>query len=182
MLIGYARTSTAEQEAGYDAQLRELHAAGVSPSYIFGEKASSVGERGELRKAIDNCGEGDVLVVTKLDRLARSVRDLLNIVDELSGKKAYLRILNMNFDTGTPTGKLMMTMLGAIAQFEREMMLERQKEGIAKAHSEGKYLGRKRKVSAQQVQELLAGGMTWAAVARELKISLPTVWRRSKEV
>ena len=140
MLIGYARTSTVEQVAGFEAQVRELKATGAKK--IFREQISSAASRAQLEAAIDYCREGDTLVVTKLDRLARSVRDLCRIIDELKAKDAGLRILNMNFDTASPTGKMMLTILGSIAEFEREIMLERQREGIAKAHSEGKYKGR----------------------------------------
>ena len=88
--------------------------------------------------------KGDTLVVTKLDRLARSVPDLVKIMDSLEQKGASLRILAMNLDTDTPTGRLMINLVGSIAQFEREIMLERQREGVAKAKGEGKYNGRVR--------------------------------------
>jgi DNA invertase Pin-like site-specific DNA recombinase len=87
--------------------------------------------------------KGDTLVVTKLDRLARSMRDLLRIVDLIQGKKAALRILGTDIDTGTPTGKLMLNLLGSFAEFERQIMLERQRAGIARAKAEGKFKGRK---------------------------------------
>ena len=137
MIVGCARTSTVEQVAGFEAQVRELQAIGAKK--IFREQISSVASRAQLEGAIDFCREGDTLVVCKLDRLARSVRDLVRIIDTLKAKDVGLRILNMNFDTASPTGKMMLTILGSIAEFEREIMLERQKEGIAKAHSEGKY-------------------------------------------
>lgn len=97
----------------------------------------------QLEAALDFGREGDVLVVTKLDRLARSVSDLMTIIQSLERKAVGLRILNLGMDTQTPTGKLMLTVLGGIAQFEREMMLERQREGVAKAKVAGKYKGRK---------------------------------------
>jgi DNA invertase Pin-like site-specific DNA recombinase len=140
MILGYARTSTAEQVAGLDAQIRELKSAGCER--ILHEHASAVKERPQLQAALDFCREGDMLVVTKLDRLARSTRDLLKIIEETDKKQILLRILNLGADTSTPTGKLLLNMLGAIAQFEREIMLERQLEGIAKAKADGKYKGR----------------------------------------
>ena len=140
MLIGYARTSTVEQEAGLEAQLRDLKANGCEE--IFSEQVSSVQRRDELEKALRFIRKGDTLVVTRLDRLARSVMDLLTIQKRLDEKDAHLSILNMNLDTTTPTGRLMLTLIGSIAQFEREIMLERQREGIAKAKAEGKYRGR----------------------------------------
>src|SRR5690606_41482934 len=117
MLIGYARTSTLDQVAGFEAQRRDLEAAGCQK--IFAEQVSSVGNRVQLKAALDYLREGDILVVTKLDRLARSVRDLMEIVDTIEAKGAGLRILGMNLDTTTPTGRLMLQVLGAVAEFER---------------------------------------------------------------
>lgn len=142
MLIGYARTSTADQEAGLEAQVRDLRAAGVGAAW-HAERASAVGERPILEKILAGLRPGDTLVVTKLDRLARNVAHLGRIVEAIREKGAELRILNLNLDTGTPTGILILNMLGAVAQFEREMMLERQREGIEKAKKDGKYTGRK---------------------------------------
>ena len=141
MLIGYARTSTMEQIAGLEAQRESLRANGCER--LYEERTSSVAVREALRAALDYAREGDTLVVTKLDRLARSVRHLGEIVEELEGKGVALRILDLGLDTSTATGKLMLNVLGSVAQFEREMMLERQKESIAKAKDDGRYKGRK---------------------------------------
>lgn len=141
MLVGYARTSTADQKAGLDAQVAELRGAGVEELFI--EQVSSVERREELEKAIKFIRKGDMLVVTKLDRLARSIPDLVRIIGTLEEKQATLRILAMNLDTNTPTGRLLVNLVGSVAQFEREIMLERQKEGVARAKGEGKYKGRK---------------------------------------
>jgi len=130
MIIGYARTSTLDQIAGFEAQLRELE--GVKCQKIFREQTSSVGVRARLETTLEFMREGDVLVVTKLDRLSRSVSHLMRIIQALERKDAGLRVLNLGMDTSTPTGKLMLTVLGGLAQFEREMMLERQREGVAK--------------------------------------------------
>ena len=143
MLVGYARTSTLEQAAGLAAQRRDLKAAGCEK--IFAEQVSSVAARAKLTTALEFVREGDVLVVTKPDRLARSTRNLLDIVDDLEKRGIALVVLSMGgqrIDTRSPTGKLMLTVLGAIATFERDLMLERQREGIAKAAAEGKYKGR----------------------------------------
>lgn len=110
---------------------------------LFKEQVSSVAERGQLEEAISFARAGDVFVVTKLDRLARNTQHLLDIVQRLDKKSVALKVLNLGLDTSTPTGKLMLTMLGAVGQFEREIMLERQREGVAKAKVEGKYTGRK---------------------------------------
>lgn len=141
MIVGYARTSTTEQEAGLQAQQRDLRAAGVHEK-LFCEQVSSVAHRPQLEAAIEFLREGDTLVVTKLDRLARSTAHLLAIVNLLDKKGVALRILDFggsSVDTKSPSGKLMLTMFAAMAQFEREMMLERQREGIAKAKRDGKY-------------------------------------------
>jgi DNA invertase Pin-like site-specific DNA recombinase len=124
-----------------EAQFKELSAAGCEK--IFREQVSSITLRVQLQSALEFVREGDVFVVTKLDRLARSVADMMAILQALERKRVVVRILNLGMDTQTPTGKLMLTVLGGVAQFEREMMLERQREGIAKAKSAGKYKGRK---------------------------------------
>jgi len=140
-LVGYARTSTTDQKAGLAAQERDLRAAGCDR--IFSEQPSAKdSKRPELQRALDHLREGDTFIVTKLDRLARSVADLVDITAKLSSKGVSLRILAMNLDTSTPTGKLMLNLLGSIAEFERELMLERQREGIAAAKADGKYKGR----------------------------------------
>ena len=139
MLVGYGRTSTAEQAAGLEAQRRDLSAAGCEK--LFVEQVSSVGQREQLEAALDFVREGDTLVCTKLDRLARSTAHLLEIVDRLDRKGVGLRVLDFGgsaVDTQSPTGKLMLTMFGAMAQFEREIMLQRQREGIAQAKAAGK--------------------------------------------
>jgi DNA invertase Pin-like site-specific DNA recombinase len=140
MLIGYARTSTLDQKAGYEAQIASLTQAGCEE--IFAEQVSSVQARAELERALKFVRKGDVLVITKLDRLARSVPDLVRIMQTLDEKQASLRILAMNVDTDTPTGRLLLNLVGCISQFEREILLERQRDGIAKAKGEGKYRGR----------------------------------------
>ena len=120
MLIGYARTSTLEQRASLETQRESLSEVGCQK--VWEEQTSSVAFRESLRAAMDYAREGDTLVVTKLDRLARSVRHLGQIVEELEGKSVGLRILNLGLDTSNATGKLMLNVLGSVAQFEREMM------------------------------------------------------------
>lgn len=181
MLVGYARTSTINQEAGFEAQEVALNEIGCEK--IFKEQTSAIGPRPELCALLDFIREGDTLVVTKLDRLARSVAHLGEIVTKLEEKGADLRILNINIDTATPTGKLMLNLLGSVAQFEREMMLERQREGIAKAKAEGKYKGRaptaRRKTA--DVMRMTAEGKGPAEIARELEIGRASVYRILKD-
>lgn len=177
MLIGYARTSTAEQIAGLEAQERDLRAVGIEK--LFSEQTSAVGPRKALDEAIDFAREGDMLVVCKLDRLARSVAHLLEIVERLTVKKVALRIIGMGIDTSTPTGRLMLQIVGAIGQFEREVMLERQREGIAKAKSEGRYKGRAptARAKADDVRRLAAEGMARQEIADRLGIGVASVYR-----
>jgi DNA invertase Pin-like site-specific DNA recombinase len=177
MIIGYARTSTADQIAGFEAQVKELDAAGCQK--LFREQVSSVAERPQLDAALAFVREDDVFVVTKLDRLARSTKDLMSIIQQLDDKKVAVKILNLGIDTVTATGKLILTVLGAIAQFEREMLLERQKEGIAKAKTDGKYKGRKPidECRRLEVRRLDAEGLTRLAIARQLNIGEASVYR-----
>jgi len=177
-LVGYARTSTADQKAGLEAQLRDLKAVGCTK--VFSEELSSVAaRRPQLEALLDWIREGDTLVVTKLDRLARSVPDLVAIMAALNGKGASLRILTMNLDTDTPTGKLMVNLLASIAEFERELMLERQREGIAKAKAEGKYQGRQptARRKAAEVLRLRAEGMSANDIGDQVGISRASVFR-----
>jgi DNA invertase Pin-like site-specific DNA recombinase len=183
-VVGYARTSTTEQEAGLEAQVRDLKAAGVTK--LFQEQVSSVAAREKLDAALDYLRDGDVFVVTKLDRLARSMRDLIELVEKIEAKGATLRILAMNLDTATPTGRLMLNVLGSVAQWEREMMLERQREGIAKAKAEGKYRGRAKTANTpanlKAVAERLAAGESPIKIARDLGIARSSVYRIKGEL
>ena len=177
MLIGYARTSTLDQVAGFESQQAALNEAGCEK--VFAEQISSIAHRDQLQDALDYIREGDVLVVTKLDRLARSMPDLLNIIAKVERKGASLRILGMSLDTTTATGKLMFNVLGSVAEFERSMMLERQREGIAKAKAEGKYKGRAptAQAKAEDVLRLLGDGIGACQIANQLGISRSSVWR-----
>ncbi len=176
--IGYARTSTIDQKAGMEAQERDLKAAGCTR--VFAEHLSSVdAQRPELARALDSLRDGDSFVVTKPDRLARSTKDLLTILDALEGKHVRVRILSMDLDTTSPTGRLMVTVLGAVAAFERELMLERQREGIAKAKAEGKYKGRKPSAAlkADDAVRMIGEGLTVTEVAKTLGIGRGSVYR-----
>lgn len=177
-IVGYARTSTTDQKAGLEAQLRDLTAAGCAK--LFHEELSAIAtKRPELDRALDYVREGDTMIVTKPDRLARSTADLLSIAKTLDTKGVSLRILSMNVDTSTPTGKLMLTLLGGIAEFERALMLERQREGIAKAKADGKYKGRKAtaRAKADDVIRLKGEGLTGDAIAAQLGIGRASVFR-----
>ncbi|MFK5980373.1 MAG: recombinase family protein [Rhizobiaceae bacterium] len=178
-LIGYARTSTIDQKTGLEAQLRDLKEAGCTK--IFQEEISSrASQRPQLAAALEYMREGDTLVVTKIDRLARSVRDLSDLVDTLKAKGVDIRFLaNPNMNTESANGKLMLSVLGAIAEFERDLMLERQREGIAKAKAEGKYKGRKATAMAKggDVLRLKTEGKTVNEIIEEAGVSRASVFR-----
>ena len=184
MIVGYARTSTAEQIAGLDAQERDLKAAGCER--LFKERVSSVAQRDQLEAALDFVRDGDTLTVTKIDRLARSTQHLLEIVTLLEGKGVGLKILDFKgetINTKSPQSKLILTMFAAFAEFERGLMLERQREGIAKAKAEGAYKGRKptARAKADEIKRLDALGMTRDQIARNLGIGVASVYRVLKD-
>lgn len=149
--VGYARVSSYGQSL--DVQLDKL--AGCER--IFSEKMSarSTDTRDELKNCLGWVRDGDVLVVTKLDRLARSTRDLLNISNVLETKRVSLQVLDQQIDTGTATGKLLFTMLGAIAEFENEIRKDRQVQGVNLARRNGVKFGRKAALDGRQIDELV---------------------------
>lgn len=179
MLVGYARTSTLDQTAGLEAQIRVLRAEECDR--IFEEQVSSVDVRARerLEEALSYVREGDTLVVTKLDRLARSMAHLMEIRQRLDERGTHLKIIDLNLDTTTPTGKLMLNLLGSVAEFEREIMLERQREGIAKAKAAGKYKGRAptARAKADEVLALRAKGVRPSEIARQVGIGRASVYR-----
>lgn len=181
MLVGYARTSTVDQIAGLEAQLRDLKAAGCEK--VFEEQRSSVAQRPALDEAMRFLREGDKLVVTKLDRLGRNVRTVAEIADDLSTRGIGLLILqfgNETLDTTGPTGRLMLNVFSAFSQFEREIMLERQAEGIARARVEGKYKGRKptaRAKAAEVVRLFRDESRTVAEIVRATGVGRGSVYR-----
>jgi DNA invertase Pin-like site-specific DNA recombinase len=177
MKIGYGRTSTWHQEAGLAAQRETLTAAGCEE--IFQEQVSSVELRPQLEAAIRCLRKGDVLVVTKLDRFARSVEHAICLERKIAAKGAALLVLDPGIDTGTAVGRLMFGVLGSVAQFEREIMLERQRDGIARAQADGKYRGRAptARAKAEEIERLLAAGVPKAEIARRLRIGRTSVFR-----
>lgn len=181
MNFGYARTSTEDQIAGLEAQVAALHAAGCKR--IYREHASAVVHREQFDRMLERLEEGDILTITKMDRIARSIGKLLAIVEDLEARGIALVILDFNkgesVNTKSPTGKLMLTMMGAFAEFERGIMLERQRAGIEKARLEGRYVGRQptARKKTPQIIELAAQGLSRPAIAAKLKISERSVYR-----
>lgn len=181
-LVGYGRTSTTDQVAGLEDQIEELKRAGCSR--IFAEHVSAVErQRPELEAALDWVRSGDTFIVTKPDRLARNVVELLSIVERLKAKGVTVRILSMHLDTGNPTSNLILTILAGVGSWEREVMLERQRAGIAKAKSEGKYRGRAptARAKAPEVLQLKAEGKTVAEIAKTVGISRASIYRALNE-
>ena len=178
MLIGYARVSPSGQETA--AQVAALKAAGCER--IYREKASGGRwDRPELHRLLDQLRKGDVLVVWKLDRLSRSLRDVLTIMERLAEAKAGFRSLTEAIDTTTAAGRMMMQMVGAFAEFERAMLRERTKAGLDAAREEGRIGGRRPKLSAQQQAEIrkmiTKGDKTAADAARLFKVHPATISR-----
>ncbi len=177
MKIGYARTNTINQKYGIEDQIQKLEQIGCEK--IFTEQVSSVGNRIEFYNAIEFARDGDYFVVTTLSRFARSITDLWKQVNVLEKKSVSLQILDMNLDSTTPTGKLLLSMLGAVYQFEREILLERQLVGIEKAKRAGKFKGRvptaKRK--SDDIQKLSVSGMKPNQIAQKLNIGVASVYR-----
>lgn len=177
-LIAYARVSTEGQ--ALEAQVNQLKAAGAEK--IFKEKLSGArADRPQLKKAIAALEPDDVLLVTRLDRLARSTRDLLNVLDEIAMKGAGFRSLNDAWaDTTTPHGRLMLTVLGGLAEFERALIRARTGEGRERAKARGVKLGRRPKLTAHQTREALArreAGEPLVEIARSYNVSHSTVSR-----
>jgi DNA invertase Pin-like site-specific DNA recombinase len=172
--VGYARVSSAGQNL--ESQLNAL----IDCEIIFQEKQSGANkEREELNRMLEYIREGDTVKVTKLCRLARNTRHLLEVVELLDSKSVSLQVLNLGIDTASPTGRLMISLIGAIATFERELLLERQAEGIVIAKAKGKYRGRKATAMAKTdfVKQLLASGLSKKEVSIRVGMSMSSIYR-----
>ena len=178
-IVGYARVSSSSQNL--DLQLEQLADAGCDK--VFSEKATGTtrNERQALAACLDWVREGDTLVVTRLDRLARSGRDLHDIIAQLSAKQVGFRCVQQGaVDTTTSMGKLMLGILGAVAEFETDIRKERQREGIERAKAAGVYKGRRRTVDAEQVRSLHDQGFGATYIATKLGIARASVYRALK--
>ena len=174
-VYGYARVSTIDQDLSI--QLDTLKAAGCETIRSEKKSGTTVQGRAELRTLLDFIRKGDVLVVTRVDRLARSVKDLQDIVHELRGKGVALRATEQPINTSTPAGKCFLDMLSVFAEFETNLRRERQLEGIAKAKKRGVYKGRKPSIDVDKVKALRAKGLGASAIAKELGIGRASVYR-----
>lgn len=178
LIVGYARVSTNEQNLG--AQVELLRLAGVEK--LFEENASGTNrhQRPELSAALEFTREGDSFVITRLDRLARSMTDLGQIAATLENKKVDLVVTEQSIDTSSATGRLMFHMIGAFAEFETELRKERQMEGIKRAKVAGKFKGRQPTIVVNDVTEAMQRLKSPALVAKELGISRASVYRLQK--
>lgn len=181
MILGYVRVSTVEQNEARQMITMEKH----NVNKIFSEKVSAKDtNRPQLKELLDYVREGDTIVIHDFSRLARSTKDLLEIVELLESKKVNLISSKENIDSSTPTGKLMLTMIGAINEFERSNLLERQREGIAIAKEQGKYKGRK-EVNISEFDKHYTRYMNREVskiqLAKELGVSRPTLDKLIKE-
>ncbi len=183
MKIGYARVSTDDQNP--DLQLAALKQAGCKRKRIFTDKATGAHvKRPELTKCLKALAEGDTLIVWKLDRLGRSLRDLIGLLDDLKARGVAFRSLTEVIDTTTPTGRAMWQMIGILAELERSLIQERTKAGRLAAVARGVKMGRKLKLTPQQVahaRKLIEQGERHDTVAQSLNVSRRTLYRALQE-
>ena len=175
MLVGYGRVSSSSQSL--DVQFDALEAAGCEKLFAEKESGTSTDNRKALADALDFIREGDTFLVTRIDRLARSVGDLEAIVAKVKAKGAFLKAVEQPIDTSTPAGVAFLQMLGVFAQFETAIRKERQAEGIAKAKAEGRYKGRKPTVDVVTVRSMRDEGIGPTAIAERLGIARASVYR-----
>ncbi|MBF5090582.1 recombinase family protein [Novosphingobium sp. NBM11] len=174
MIVGYARVSTTDQSL--DVQMDELAAHGCER--IFQDQASGTSRaRAGLVEMMQFVRDGDTIVVSRLDRFARSLTDLFQLLDELNRKGVAFQCVHQSIDTSSSTGKLTLAILGAVAEFENDIRRERQRAGIAKAKANGVYKGRRACIDADQVKAMLAQDMTASAIASELRCHRQSVYR-----
>lgn len=173
MRFGYARVSTTEQDTAL--QVRQFRAAGVE--VFFEDAASGVKRRPELERLLSYLQPGDELVVYKVDRIARSLAGLLRVLEVVSSRGASFRSLTEPFELGTLTGRLMLQLLGAFAEFERGMIVERVTAGVAAARARGARLGRNRRLDYEAVLQRRRGGALMREIAEEFGVTKAGVWR-----
>ena len=178
--IGYARTSTVDQNL--DAQIAALKAAGCGMVRTEQKSGASLDGRPELKTILDFIHRGETLVVTRIDRLARSLNDLQIIVTHLKSKGAHLAATEQPVDTSTAAGKAFFDMLGVFAEFETNLRRERQAEGIAAAKRRGVYRGRAPKIDIAAIQSKLADGRSPTEIAREMGVSRGTVYKAKAQM
>jgi DNA invertase Pin-like site-specific DNA recombinase len=177
--IGYARVSTIDQNL--ELQEKALRAAGCDMIRAEKRSGTTTAGRDELQIALDILRKGDVLMVTRIDRLARSIGDLQDIVRAVKAKGASLKAIEQPIDTSTAAGKCFLDMLGVFAEFETNLRRERQLEGIANAKARGVYKGRRASIDPAKIKQMKAEGLGPSAIAKALKIGRASVYRALTE-
>lgn len=182
MIFGYVRTSTTDQKSSLAEQERKLREAGATEVFIEERSGKSVANRPQLQAMLSKLREGDQVVSTKLDRISRSVRDFLAVLNEIQERGATLSCTDQHLETETPAGKLMINMLASFAEFERDMIRERVQAGVDKAKRDGKKLGRPRvdhsnNPKAKALRTLIDQGTTISEAARSIGVSRMTAYR-----
>jgi len=176
--VGYARVSTRDQNPGsQEAALRE---AGCERVFVDRGESSRIADRPEWVACLDYLREGDTLVVTRLDRLGRNVRETINTIAELGDRGMNVRVLEPKLDTSDPMNKVVVTIMSALAEWERDLLIARTREGVAHARSEGRVAGPKPKLTTEQirlVRKAVADGESVSALARTFGVSRQTVYR-----
>lgn len=186
MHIGYARVSTDKQSTSIDIQVKQLKAAGCELIYQDENESGGKRNRPQLNKALEHIRKGDVLIVCKLDRLSRSLVDLLDILKQIEAAGAAFRSLGETFETESPAGRMMMNMIGCFAQFEREIIVDRIKRGLEHARANGKIGGGRYKLSPADQREAIrliqVDKMSQGQVADIYKVDRSTISRMMTEV
>lgn len=181
--IGYARVSTKTQQDSLQNQQAQLK--GVGCEKIYAEVVSGMkAKRPQLARALDYAREGDTLIVTRLDRLGRSTLDTLKTLQSIDEKGVRVQALDLDLDTQTPAGRLVISVIASLAQWERDLMVERTKEGLAHARSQGRYGGRPAALTSEQkkaVRSALKDGMSAISVAKSFGVSRSTIERVKRE-
>lgn len=186
MLVGYARVSTSKQGQSLDTQRDDLIDAGCDPKHIYSDTISGTNwQRPGLNDALAYMCPDDTLVVTRLDRLGRSLVDTVNTIAELAERDINVKVLEPAFDTSKPTDKVVISVMVNLAEWERDLLVQRTREGVELARAQGRVAGPKPKLRAEQVQmakNLIESGKSVSAVARIFNVSRPTIYRALKRI
>ena len=186
MLIGYARVSTSKQGQSLDTQRDALIDAGCDPQHIYSDTISGTKwQRPGLDDALAYMRPDDTLVVTRLDRLGRSLADTVNTIADLAERDINVKVLEPALDTSKPTDKVVINVMASLAEWERDLLVQRTREGVAHVRAQGRVAGPKRKLDKEQAQiakELVDGGKSVSAVARTFNVSRPTIYRALKRI
>lgn len=184
MLIGYTRVSTARQTESLDTQREQLTAVGCDPNRIYSDTISGTKwQRPGLDQALDFARPGDTLVVTRLDRLGRNLAETVNTISDLAEQDINVKVLEPALDTSRPADKVVINVMASLAEWERDLLIQRTREGVAHAREQGRVAGPKPKLNPEQkkqINQLFQSGESVSALARSFKVSRPTIYRALK--